>query len=295
VDYWKIPRELFDAHDHLWSGAMTYAPGGSWNGMHLRIRNFSASVVLSNQSLTVIGYLVRSDRGWGWACTLAISHNASSNTTYGVCIGLEEIETQDLLFYLQREGRHAVNPLFMPIALTQFYLRSTIIMNRVHNDNFFNIQYSMKTDYYLRPSRAVPEVDLVEFTRKLTALSTSSVGVTQLCTTQDRIVQFLFEQLDLLKPISSAPNNVHASLRDRLAFTREILRAERQHNEYIKGASQAQVQMVRNSHFSLISLLNYTSGILSHSPKRQREQPQVGTIVSEAEQYQHTNLEAGSV
>jgi hypothetical protein len=120
-------------------------------------------------------------------------------------------------------------------------------MNRIHNDDFFKIQYSMKTDYYIKPSKVASTLDLVEFTSRLTALSTSSVGVTQLCSTQDRIIQFLWEQLDLLKKTASAPDDILASLSDRLAFTREILRAERQHNEYIKAASQAQVQMVHSS------------------------------------------------
>jgi len=161
------------------------------------------------------------------------------------------------MFYLQKEGSHAANPLFIPIAFTQFYLRSTMIMNRIHNDDFFNIQYSMKTDYYLKPPSLVPELDLVEFTRKLTALSTSSVGVTQLCTTQDRIIQFLFEQLDLSRNALSAPNAVLATLSDRLSFTREILRAERQHNEYIKAASQAQVQMVHDLSHTTNQLTKY--------------------------------------
>jgi hypothetical protein len=102
----------------------------------------------------------------------------------------------------------------------------------------------METDDYIKAPRARRALDLVEFTRKLTALATSSVGVTQLCSTQDRIVQFLWEQLELLKRRASDTDEVQILLYDRLAFTREFLRAERQHNEYVKAATQAQVQMV---------------------------------------------------
>jgi hypothetical protein len=96
--------------------------------------------------LTVTGYLVRCDRSWGWACTLAISHNASSNTTYGVCIDLREENAMDLIVYLERRKWYAENPLFVPILLARLYIRTTITINRRHNKDFYDIQTSMKTD-----------------------------------------------------------------------------------------------------------------------------------------------------
>jgi hypothetical protein len=193
----------------------------------------------------MLGYLIRSDRSWRWACILAISHNASTNTTYGVCIELLPGETDDLVGYLKREKRFAGNPLFIPIALAELYISTTMTMNRRHNEDFYNIQTSMKTDYYIKSPAERQEVDLVEFTSKLTALATSSIGVTQLCSTQSRIIKFLADQIELLKKGTTEMDEILISLGERLAFVREMLQAERQHNEYIKAAAQTQVQMVR--------------------------------------------------
>jgi hypothetical protein len=56
----------------------------------------------------------------------------------------------------------------------------------------------------------------------------------------------LWEQLRLLQKKASGTDDVSTSIWEQLAFTRELLRAERQHNEYTKAAVQAQVQMVHN-------------------------------------------------
>lgn len=225
---------------------MTYTPVTSndlWKGMLLNKHNPTPES--HDTSLLIwVGYLVRSDRSWGWACTLAISHNTSSNTTYGVCIDLREREVAHLIDYLEREKRHAGNPLFAPIALARLYIRATITINRRHNKDFYDIQISMETDDYIKSPKVRQALNLIEFTRKLTALATSSAGVTQLCSTQDRIIQFLWEQLALFKRKASDRDDVLISLCERLAFTRELLRAERQHNEYVRAAAQAQVQMV---------------------------------------------------
>ncbi|QKX57884.1 uncharacterized protein TRUGW13939_05004 [Talaromyces rugulosus] len=194
--------------------------------------------------LTMAGYLIRTDRSWSCACTLAISHNASSKTTYGVCIGLKPYEAESLVGFLQREKRYAGNPLFVAVALVEIYIQVTMAMNRRHNKDFYNIQTAMKTDYYIISPKVQRTLDLVEFASRLTALGSSSVGVTQLCSTQHRIMQFLDDQLKTLKKEAPETDTVLTALGERLAFTRELLQAERQHNEYIKGAAQTQVQMV---------------------------------------------------
>jgi hypothetical protein len=147
----------------------------------------------------MVGYLIRTDRSWSYACTLAISHNASSKTTYGVCIGLKKSEAENLVGFLQREKRYAGNPLFVPVALVGLYVQVTMAINRRHNQDFYNIQTAMKTDYYIASPKVKRTLDLVEFASRLTALGSSSVGVTQLCSTQHRIVQFLDDQLKALK------------------------------------------------------------------------------------------------
>lgn len=102
----------------------------------------------------------------------------------------------------------------------------------------------MKTDEYITTPKVRRALDLIEFQSKLTALATSSAGVSQLCSTQSRIIQFLGEQLAILKKEVPEMDTAMISLGERLAFTRELLQAERQHNEYTKAATQAQVQMV---------------------------------------------------
>ena len=97
----------------------------------------------------------------------------------------------------------------------------------------------MNTDDYITSSKARRALDLIEFAGKLTSLSSSSAGVTELCSTQHRFVRFLGGQLGFLKR-----DEVSMLLLERLAFAREFLQAERQHADYIKAAAQAQAQMV---------------------------------------------------
>lgn len=142
---WAIHETCFDAHERLWSGVLTYTPvdgDTSWKGTNDKSELY---IFL----LTMIGYLIRTDRSWSWACTLAISHSTSSKTTYGVCIGLKPHEAESLVGLLEREKRYAGNPLFVPIALAELYIQTTIAMNRRHNKDFYNIQTAMKTDYYI--------------------------------------------------------------------------------------------------------------------------------------------------
>jgi hypothetical protein len=108
---------------------------------------------------------------------------------------------------------------------------------------------------------------------KLTSLAVSSAGVTQLCSTQERIINFLWTQLELLKIKSPDGNPVRTYLGEThlgqcLAFTRELLHAERQQNEYIKAAAQAQVQMVISSLASFRDPTKFRTGIFPHGPKR---------------------------
>lgn len=210
-----------------------------------------------------VGYLIKSDSSWGFACTLAVSYNTSSNAVYGVCIGLNDSKARSWTKLLLRERRCAGNPLFLPTTFSWLYIRTTININRRHSKDFYDIQISMETDDYIQSPKIKTAPDLVKFTRKLTSLSTSSVGVTQLCSTQDRIVQFLWEQFEFLKRENPTSDDVLTTLWESLAFTREILRAERQHNEYIKAAAQAQVQMVCAQILCFASLLKMSRCILS--------------------------------
>jgi hypothetical protein len=254
---------------------MNYAPVSDdalWKGMIFNKNNLTPKDITL---LTVTGYLVRCDRSWGSACTLAISHNSSSNSTYGVCIDLREREAAVLIAYLERQKQCAGNPLFVPISLAKLYIRATITINRRHNKDFYDIQTSMKTDDYIKsPPKVRTALDLVKFTSKLTSLAASSAGVTQLCSTQDRIIHFLWAQLELLKIKAPDGNEVLTSLGERLTFTRELLRAERQHNEYIKAAAQVQVQMVISSLASFSNPTESRTGIFPHGSKRQRAQLQ---------------------
>jgi hypothetical protein len=150
--HWKMPQACFVAHDHLWSGVMTYGPdtsGDQWKGMLLDKHNHPPESH-GTSPLTVVVYLVRNDRSWAWACTLVVSHNAILNTTYAVCIDLKESETESLMNYFKSEKKCAGNPLFAPIAPAHLYIRATITINRRHNKDFYDIQTSMKTDYYIK-------------------------------------------------------------------------------------------------------------------------------------------------
>lgn len=101
----------------------------------------------------------------------------------------------------------------------------------------------MNTDHYVQRVEVQHSFDLVEFASKLTALTTSSAGVAQLCSTQDRIVRFLGNQLEQLED-APGMDVILVGLSERLGFTKELLQAERQHNEYAQAATAAQVQMV---------------------------------------------------
>ncbi|EPE24519.1 hypothetical protein GLAREA_08371 [Glarea lozoyensis ATCC 20868] len=148
--------------DDLWSGAIAFP--SITNG------------VISSRKLC---YIIRVDRGWDWACTLAITYDADSRTANAICIGLRPYQVVLLERYIHKRKGCTDNPLFL--------------------------------DGDRQP------LDLVEFASKLTALSTSIVGVAQLWASQSRV---------------------------RLSYIDQVLEAERQHNNYNKDVAQAQVQMV---------------------------------------------------
>lgn len=78
----------------------------------------------------------------------------------------------------------------------------------------------METDHYISTFHMPQALNLVEFASKLTALGTSSACVTRLCSTQDRILQFLGEHLDLLEK-NAKTDDVLVSLRECSAFNAE--------------------------------------------------------------------------
>ncbi|KAI1129948.1 hypothetical protein F5Y10DRAFT_237209 [Nemania abortiva] len=189
------------------------------------------------------GYLIRNDQSWGWSCTLAMSYNTESRSSYSVCIGLQRDEIDVFLKHLEIGKRYARVPLFLPSVLAELYIsNTTALINRQHREDFFYIQAVMKTDDYFKSGKVRGPLDLVGFSSKLTALGTSSAGVAQLCSTQDRIVRFLEDECQ--KMMREGTSEFLADVDEMIVFTRELLRGEQQHNEYNRAAAAAQVQMV---------------------------------------------------
>lgn len=188
---------------------------------------------------------MRFDKSWSWSCTLAIVHDGSSMTTYGVCMGLQLSEFDSLKRYLEGEPHFAERPLFVPIAIANLYIPTTTAMNDQHDNKFFDIQNRMKTTHFIRGPKTEKDVNLLEFASVLTSLGSSSAGVTQLCATQSRIVKFLEGQLSLEMDVPGPYDKlILGTLRERIMFMNQHLEAEKQRNAYIKAATKAQVQMV---------------------------------------------------
>jgi len=146
---------------------------------------------------------------------------------------------------LRKKGLLIENPLLVPVVLTTLYIPSTTVFNARHRNDLFNIQASMKTTLYINGREARQAVNLTNFAKDLTALSSSSAGITQLCSTQSRIIKFLEKQIALQRKEDVTQNKqVVNTLAELLEFAKQMLEAEQQHNAYIKESAQAHVQMV---------------------------------------------------
>jgi alpha-amylase/alpha-mannosidase (GH57 family) len=169
-----------------------------------------------------------------------------SRTTNAICISLRPREVVALERYLHERKRYTDNPLFLGIVLADLSKSVLIDMNRLHLKLFLKIQSAMKTDHFAWKVENQQPLDLVEFASELTALSTSSVVIAQLWESQNRIVNFLTKELEILnsKKFSFASMQGMAVLSQRLKYINQVLEAERQQNKSNKDVAQAQVQMV---------------------------------------------------
>jgi hypothetical protein len=130
---------------------------------------------------------------------LAISYDIDSRIANAVCIGLLPHEILAFIEYLKLQKESMENPLFLSIALADLSKSDVVNLNRKHIQIFLDIQRAMKTDDFIVKFPASQEVNLVDFAKSLKSLATSSAGLSQLCASQVQILNFLSEQLEMLK------------------------------------------------------------------------------------------------
>ena len=176
---------------------------------------------------------------------MAVIADVKLRVSYGICIGLGSTEIEELTDFLREKRDLVGNPLFVPMAVTRLCIPITAAINLRHNSDLYDIQAAMKIGQHTNGSAVTHTRNLAESASKLAALALSSAGITQLCSTQSRILKFLDEQIASQKTEPRIYDGLCLrSLCGLYKFAKQFLEAEQQHNIFIKEATQAQSQMV---------------------------------------------------
>jgi hypothetical protein len=197
--------------------------------------------------LISIGYLIRNENKHQGSSTLAISHNISTSRTYGVLTDILESFFPSFISLLLKRKGCAGNPLLIPIITFENRVDANWALNLQHRSHLLEAQEGMKTNHYYgpTPARGTKEFDLVASMSRLTSLVTACAQVTQVCATQERVMQFLWEQLKLLEKSLTGYDKVLAILKEDLAWSSERSKGAGQDNQAIQTGAKAQVQMVK--------------------------------------------------
>lgn len=167
-----------------------------------------------------------------------------SAMTYSVLTAWTEDAFPILINRLEKLKQYAGSPLSLPIAMLDIHIGWNVDFIGRRAKGLAEIQVAMNTVHYATVGwvKDEGEVDLVVYMSKLTSLVSACALASQAYSSQERIFQFLWQQIQTLK----AEENyvIWVILGEHLVFMNERLEAQRRNNNSIQTGAQAQVQMV---------------------------------------------------
>jgi hypothetical protein len=199
---------------------------------------------------TNAGFMLRFMYSLPFKCTLAVSHNRSTRTTYAICFGIEKPHVNSFLGKLAAAKEQAYQPCLIPILMTDMALTGLQDFSSRTYDDFLPVREAMGCNLYFNPESKYTAPDLTDMPRKLTALLNVGASNTASLLATRVVIDCLDTQLKDEQRYQDGELIVR--MRDHLTLMREVVDGTKRRNDYLKESVQAQVQMVQPSQSSTL-------------------------------------------
>jgi hypothetical protein len=184
-------------------------------------------------------------------CTLAVTHDRSTGSTYGICYGIDTVNINSFLSKLSVAKEHAHQAFLVPLLMTEMALTGLGDFSSNTYHDFLPVREAMGCNIYFNPESKYTAPDLSGMPRKLTALANAGASNSAALLATSVIMGCLDKQLE--KEQLYKDKELVVQMRDHLTLMREIVDGTKRRNDYLKESIQAQVQMVRRSICSIAS------------------------------------------
>jgi hypothetical protein len=242
-DHWRIAEVCFHAPLKAGSCSMPFNPkpcDPMWRGLFLHLE-WPLIVRLTLNT----GFMLRFMYSLPFKCTLAVSHDRSANSTYGICFGIDTNNIDAFLKKLNVTKEHAYQPCLVPLLMTDMALTRLEDFSSQTYQDFLPVREAMGCNLYLNPSSKYTAPDLSDMPRRLTALANASASNSASLSATGVVIDCLDKQLEGEQLHKNGDLTV--KMRDYLTLMREVVNGTKRTNDYLKESVQAQVQMVRLS------------------------------------------------
>ncbi|KAH7077786.1 hypothetical protein BKA63DRAFT_601836 [Paraphoma chrysanthemicola] len=219
---WRIADVCFRAHLKAGSCAMLFNPkpcDPSWKG-----------------------FMIRFMYSLPFKCTLAVSYDRSTRSTYGICFGIESTNINALLSKLHFAQEHAHQPFLVPLLMTDMALAGLQDFSSKTYHDFLPVREAMGCNLYFNPESRYTAPDLSDMPRKLTALANAGASNSASLSATKAVINHLDRQLE--EEQLRKDGDLIVRMRDYLTLMREVVDGTKRRNDYLKESVQAQVQMV---------------------------------------------------
>ncbi|RYN24238.1 hypothetical protein AA0114_g12794 [Alternaria tenuissima] len=188
------------------------------------------------------GFMIRFMYSLPFKCTLAISYDRSTCSTYGICYGIETTNINALLDKLSVAKQYAYQAFLVPLLMTDMALTELQDFSSKTYQDFLPVREAMGCNLYFNPESKYTAPDLSEMPRKLTALANAGASNSASLLATKAVIDCLDTQLE--KEQLNNDEDLIVRMRDHLTLMREVVDGTKRRNDYLKESVQAQVQMV---------------------------------------------------
>lgn len=192
------------------------------------------------------GIMIRFMYSIPFKCTLAISHDYATRSTYGICFGIDNIHINTFIHRLQLAQQHGHNAFLIPLLMTDMALTGLQDFSSKTYQDFLPVREAMGCNLYFNPASKYTAPDLSDMPRKLTALTNAGASLSASLLATGIITDTLDAQLGSQQHRKDFEKDeeVIVRIRDDLTRMREIVNGTQRKNEYLKESVQARAQMV---------------------------------------------------
>jgi hypothetical protein len=206
-------------------------------------------------------------------CTLAISHDRSTCSTYGICFGIDTFHIQTFLGKLSAAKEHAYQASLVPLLMTDMALTGLEDFSSKTYHDFLPVREAMGCNLYFNPESKYTAPDLSEMPRRLTALANAGASSSASLLATSVVIDCLDKQLE--EEQLEKNEELIVRMRDHLTLLRQVVDGTKRRNDYLKESVQAQVQMVQYSISDIAPMVeaDLNLGVCSSRAARQCAEP----------------------